>query len=438
MGFSPERLFAILAEWPRPARYWVAYSGGLDSSVLLHALAALRDRLAVPLAALHLDHGLQAPSADWVQHCRQVCAGLDVPLRVQSLGLREQPGTSLEALARDARRAAFATLLGEGEMMLTAHHQDDQAETFWLQLLRGSGLRGLSAMPRLQPLAAGFLARPLLEFSRAELREQARLQGIAWIQDPSNEDCRFDRNFLRQRLLPLVAERWPAQARTSARAASHCAEAQGLIDALAQADLEQARGRVPHTLSVARLRALAPDRARALLRFWIRALGLPVPASRPLARILTELLPAAPDRQPLVAWPGAEARRYRDQLYVLKPLPARPQGPLPWPKPEALRLPAGLGWLHPPAPWPGDGLWVGFRAGGEQFCPPGQTQHRSLKNLCQEAGVPDWLRPYLPLVHRDRQLLAVAGLGFANPALGVRWAGHPWTGLLDGEPRWSP
>lgn len=519
---TPAGLQRTLAPWLPAPRVWVAFSGGLDSTVLLHLLAAARSepesepkpapdsepgalptsvanhpgdlaaspsagrpsqstaapaatplRRALPLAAIHVDHGLQPDSAAWAEHCRQVCVALGVPLTIRRLALRRRPGESLEALAREGRYALLRELAGPGDLVLTAQHQDDQAETLLLALLRGSGVKGLAAMPMVAPLGEARLLRPLLGHSRAQLLAWAQARNLRWREDPSNADPVFDRNFLRARVLPVLAERWPACAASLSRSAAHCAAAQGLIEGLAAAELPRLVGSRPATLSLGRLAALAPDLLAAVLRHWIAGLGLPPPDSRHLGRIRDELLTARPDRQPLVAWPGAEARRYREDLYVMVPLPAPPTSsvpsssslpftlPCPYqpprpsqpptrvapmagdgghsfsPAPDVrsltmtwrrgdLLLPAGLGRLRligkeggsgqdPEARWPG-GLEVRFTGEGLSCRPHSQGHRRRLKHLFQEAGIPPWLRPYVPRLFAEGQLIAVGDRWRCTPA----------------------
>lgn len=439
MGFSPQRLLPILERLPRPPCYWVAFSGGLDSTVLLHALARLRRRLPAPLKAVHLDHRLQADSAHWAAHCRDLCRELDLPLEERTLRLRPPPGASTEAEARNARLAAFRALIAPGDLLLTAQHRDDQAETLLLQLLRGSGLSGLAAMPALAELPPGHLARPLLEFTRGELRGYAEDHGLRWVEDPSNAETGFDRNYLRHRVLPLLADRWPAYAKTLARSARHCAEAQGLIDRLAERDFTRVRGSRPATLSVSALVALDAPLRRALLRRWIRERGFSAANSRRLERIVHELLHAAPDRSPVVAWPGAEVRRYRNDLFLLAPLPEPPgRAPIDWHAGAAFDLPAGLGVLRITDPAPDDvrppaPRQVRFGVIGARCGMFGRGGHKSLKKVFQEHGVPDWVRPYVPLLYLNAELVAVGGFcrcAAGAPAPRVVWEGHPFTQIL--------
>ncbi|MFY9975316.1 MAG: tRNA lysidine(34) synthetase TilS, partial [Chromatiaceae bacterium] len=208
--FRPEHLIAALAPFSGAPRVWVAFSGGLDSTCLLRAAAAALGRLPGKLHAVHLDHGLHPESAHWAQHSLGVCKALGVPLKIDRLSISRAPGESLEAVAREARYAALAALLGPGELVLTAQHQDDQAETLLLALLRGSGIEGLASMGPVSKLGSGWLLRPLLDVPRAALEAYAREEGLTWIEDPSNVSLAFDRNFLRRRALPLLRTRWPS------------------------------------------------------------------------------------------------------------------------------------------------------------------------------------------------------------------------------------
>ncbi len=443
--FAPELLRARLLGWGCPGRLLVAYSGGGDSHVLLHALAKIAPGIAAPLLAVHVDHGLQSEADAWVDHCRRTAAKLGVPFLSLRVAARPLAGESLEATARSARYAALAGAMEAGDLLLTAHHQDDQAETLLLQLLRGAGLRGLAAMPEIAPCPPGRLGRPLLHFRRAALRRYAEAEGLRWVEDPSNRDFHRDRNFLRHRILPVLEERWPSYAETLARSARHCAEAQDLIDAQTRVELDRCLGPDARNLSVSRLLALDGSRRRFILRGWLKRQGFGAPSVNHLDRVVGEVLTARPDRNPLVRWQGCEIRRYRDRLFALRPLPPAPsEGQLPW-EADSVRLPEGLGVLRI-SPAPGRGIdpaaWgraergVRFRSVSAKCRPAGGDHHRSLKNLFQERGIPSWLRPYVPLVMLGNALVAVGDLWLCEgtwmvPAGGIRiqWEGHPWPDL---------
>lgn len=432
-----DRLGRSLAELPgAPRNFAVAFSGGADSTVLLAAICRLTPRPEV--RALHVDHGLHPDSKTWERRCRAAAAALGVGYRSLRCPVEAVPGESLEARAREVRYRALTELLAPGETLLTAHHADDQLETVMLRLLRGAGVKGLRGIAPLQPLGAGYLARPLLGVSRAEILAAARNWGLEWIEDPSNRDTRFDRNYVRAELIPRITERWPAAARTVGRAASQMAEAQQILDEAALADAPGDPERIECTV----LRDLSPFRRRNALRHSMIRLGLPVPDTRQMEELLRALEVRRRDARPRVQWPGGEARIYRDRLYLLEPLPAAsPRGysgevspARPWSGPEGkLRLVSGAG-RGLPADWAEAGFSVRFRKGGERFRPIGRAHSRPLKKWLQEAGVPPWLRARIPLLYRKDTLVAVGDLWVANAAADqaddrsrwqVQWTNHP-------------
>jgi tRNA(Ile)-lysidine synthase len=416
MSFSPEALAQRLRALPQAASYVVGFSGGLDSSVLLHAFAALREDLPkLRLAAWHIDHGLQPQSEAWGAHCAQVCAALELPLRRLPVQV-EKTGQGPEADARAARLMAVAEALGPGEAWVTAQHADDQAETLLLQLLRGAGPAGLAGMPECATLGAGLQLRPLLGFERAALAAYAETQGLSWVEDPSNADPAFDRNYLRHEIVPRLRARWPALATVLGRAARHQAAAQGLLATFGSGDLAACAGQRPGTLSITALRALGRSRALNALRQAIAAAGLPAAPERALTRIWEDLMPARADARPRVGWGPAQARRYRDDLYLMTAPPPHDAARVwPWPAGQAsMELPA-LGLRLDAATLKAGGLdleavaepvSLRFRRGGERLrLRVGGS--RALKTLLQEWGVPPWVRDRLPLVYVGEQLRAV-------------------------------
>jgi len=428
MAFDPTLLLATLAACAAPAgrRWLVAYSGGADSHALLHALVSVREGLPTEtLHAVHVDHQLSPAASDWARHCAAVCAELQVPFHGLRVDARPAPGESPEAAARAARYRAMARVMQEGDCLITAHHQDDQAETLLLQLLRGGGPRGLAGMSACALFSPGTLCRPLLGVSRDELRAYAAAHGLHWIEDHSNLDIGFDRNYLRHEIIPRLRTRWPAVAATLSRSARHNAEAARLLDELARADLEGTRGAVAGTLSVTALRAMTAERLRNLVRYWLREQGLPVPGSRHLEQILTQLSHAAPDSCPCVAWSGAEVHCYRDLLYAMAPqIRPTPGRVYHWDMQSPLVLEGGGGVLSARSQ-PGTGLsearcrarpvTVRFRHGGERCRPAGRGHTHAVKKLFQERGVPPWERDRIPFVYIGEQLAEVAGLWICEP-----------------------
>ncbi len=447
MAFTPLRLAAALeaclaALDPRPGGLCVALSGGLDSTVLLAALAQGRaggEGGVLPLRAVHVDHGLQADSSRWGDHCARQAAALGVPLTRVRVDATPGPGASPEAAARKARYAALAAYLEPGEVLLTAHHADDQLETVLLQWLRGGGLRAVAGMPAMAAFARGWHARPLLGWTREELRAWAIAQGLDWAEDPSNLDTRFDRNFLRLEVLPVVRRRWPAAARTAARVALRASEALQVESETAAADLAVVGEGA--TLSLARLQALPAARQRWVLRAWLRALGRPVPPAGTLAALMRDMGTSAADRLPRVEWAGARVHRYRGRLYAVATTPGvdlTPAGD--WVPGTSFDLGAfgrlesrpsigvGLSRARLPAV-----LRVTARAAGESFVPAGAAQHRPLRKWLQERGVLPWLRSRIPLVMAGDEIAAIGDLAYGaaylasadEPSWALEWVDRP-------------
>lgn len=393
----------------------VTLSGGLDSTVLLHALARSPRARERGLRAVHVDHGLHDDSPRWSAHCRDVANALDVELIVRKVEVVREPGMGLEASARRARYVAIESLLSAGEIVVLAHHRDDQAETVLLKLLRGAGPEGLGAMRPLRKLGCGFAWRPLLGLPRAALQEYADRQGLSWINDPSNADPSIDRNFLRLQVMPRMLWRWPEAERSIAQSAAWARHASEFIAMEAKQALLRVRGPDPTTLHLRDWLALPLALRDPVLRRWLRELDLPQPTHYQAAELVRQLDEAREDRQPCVRWPGAEVRRYRDLLYAIAPLQLPPfDWTATWDGRD-LDLPLNLGRLRldgqstPPRLSPP--LHVRFRRGGESLRLAAGGHTRELRDLFQEAAIPPWQRGRLPLVFdSDEQLVAVADL----------------------------
>ncbi len=371
-------------------------------------------------------------------HCVRLAATLRVPLEQAQVDARPAPGDSPEAAARNARYAALAERLDRDEVLLTAHHADDQLETILLQWLRGGGLRAVAGMSPVARFDRGWHARPLLGFGRGELHAWARECGLEWLEDPSNADPRFDRNYLRLDVLPAIRRRWPAAARTVGRVAAQAAEALDVERALAAADLAVVRdGRA---LSFERLLGLPAARQRWALRAWLRALGLPVPPAATLAALLHDVGAAAVDRVPCVNWPGARVHRYRGRLFAdagVPPLDVREgvwpaDGPYDLGASSRLELRASEGVGLSRARLPRQ-LSVVSRTAGATFRPAGALHHRPLRKWLQECGVLPWRRAGLPLVMAGREVVAIGDLAYGGgleaapgePSWTVAWVGRP-------------
>ncbi len=444
-AFSPAALAAqIFGEWhlPRSARIKVAFSGGLDSHALLDALVQLRGTHDIALSAWHVNHGLQPAAASWVDHCAQVCHAYGVPFALSVVQVANTAEEGVEAAARRARYAAFREGVAAGEFLLLAHQRDDQAETVLLQLLRGTGLAGLAAMPERVRFGAGEMLRPLLGFSRASLLNYANKRELQWVEDPSNLDTRLRRNYLRREIMPRLREQWPGADALLARNARHAAEAEELLDVLAGSDLAaclRAGDRQLPVVSIAALERFTPARQRNVLRYWLRRQGFLPPSVVHLDTLLAQTRREPRSRHFCVVWPGVEIWRYRDALVALKAV-ALPDSALDlvWDTRSPLDVP-GLGRLGGQrvrgagiATHRFDGrLRVRLRQGGETLRLPGRTHRHALKKLLQELGLPSWLRPRLPIFYVGNELAAIADL----------WVGGDFAAKPDEEgfaPRWEP
>jgi len=424
MSFSTAHLRQQLAQLPPAARYWLAYSGGCDSHVLVHAMAALQQQgLDQPVHVIHINHGLQLQAGAWENHCRAVCEALSLPIEIIRVDAAAQRGESPEEAARRARYAAFSEILQADDGLLLAHHQDDQAETLMLQLLRGAGMKGLAAMPRHNRFAKGWLGRPLLDFNRASLYHYAEQQGLVWIDDPSNANTAYDRNYLRHDIMPLLRQRWPAVSATLSRVAGHLADGAKLLHQLAAQDWLQHKGE-GRCLKLASLQQLEQARLRNLLRYWLTEVcGVTQANTSHLKRIIHEVIPAAEDANPLVCWRGAEVRRYRGQLYGETPgTTLITKESLVWDARHSLQVNGQCLVPHlvrgqgiDPIHLAREEVTVRYRQGGECCKPLGRGHHHSLKKLFQEWGVPPWRRQQVPLIYIGDELAQVVGYCICEP-----------------------
>jgi tRNA(Ile)-lysidine synthase len=411
--------------------YRVAFSGGLDSAVLLDLMCEVRRVSGIGVRAIHVHHGIQPEAEAWSRHCAAVADRYGVALDILQVDGRSRPGDSPEAAARTARYHSLEALLDPGDILVTAQHLDDQAETLLLQLLRGAGLAGLAAMPNAVAFGAGILHRPLLRFGRRDILAYAQERGLSWIEDPSNRDERYDRNFIRRRILPQLAGRWPAVAANLTRSAGHCAEAAGLLDRRADTLMAAATAAdEPGTLVLEIVQRLQPDEQRLLLRRWIHKRGLRAPPAKLLERIRKEVVETAGDRTPMIAWAEGTVRRYRHRLHLLPPsADFDASWTAAWSGETPLTL-AGNGSLHAalcpgpgidPDKWRSGRITVRYRRAGDRLEPAGRRGHHELKKLFQEAGLPPWLRDRQPIVCIDGRIASVGG----SQWLASEFAGAP-------------
>lgn len=391
--------------------YWVAYSGGVDSHVLLVLCSQISKELPLKIKAIHVHHGLSSNADAWASHCENICHDLGIPFIQRRVTLNLTNGTSIEEAARCARYQAFITCLNADDVLLTAHHQDDQAETYLTQLLRGAGPKGLASMPISKSLGKGFHARPLLSFSREELKAYAEQLNLQWIEDESNANSKFARNFLRNEILPLLKNRWPSVSQTICRSAQHCANAQAVLDELMSNLYEAVQGSKPNTLSVKKLQTLKFAQQSLVLRHWIEKQGYLLPNAKKLAAIQQDVLAAAIDRKPCVSWDVAQVKRFRDDIYLLPHIANEAKYQTSdWQLAKPLAL-QDKTFLHA-IPVQGQGLCANIKTVSVRFREHGDAVfvakrgRLSLKNLFQEWGVPPWERGSLPLIFINETLIA--------------------------------
>lgn len=404
----------------------IGLSGGVDSVVLLDVLARLSKEMCFKLSAVHVNHGISKNAAEWSHFCCRLCAAYGIPIVVNYVKVMREAGVSLEAAAREKRYQVFNRLRAEGldavDYLVLAQHRDDQAETLLLQLFRGAGVRGLSAMPSRRKQIAGIapqILRPLLDVSRNNIEIYAKQQRLQWMHDESNDSTLFNRNFLRHKIFPLLREKYPGYAQALLRTSRHMAEASALLDELAEQDARHCL--VSGRLEIAGLRELSALRAKNLLRYVLWQRDIQPPSAARLEEILRQLRSANSDTRLHVTFGMHEIRTYRGQVYIQSVI----QHPIKdsqraWAGESTLRLEEWGGSVHF-RQIRGQGLSRGklmqapvyfrVRQGGEHYKPDCRRPRRSLKNLLQEALIPPWSRYTLPLLFCGDRLVWVPGIG---------------------------
>ena len=428
------------------ARRIVAYSGGLDSTVLLHALVTYAHIAPTTLSAIHIDHRLHPQSHEWAVACCERARALGVTCEVRIAGDPPVSGSGIEQWAREMRYAAFADAVAPGDVVVMAHHRDDLAETVLMRLMRGAGPEGLMGMPATRALGRGQLLRPLLSVTRSDIEDYARAHELAWSDDPSNADPAFDRNYVRHHVLPVLQARWPGAVNRIAQAAELQAEAAAGLRAGADSALGESTHAAHGGLVLAAITDTRPGLLSWVLRRWLEREGLPVPDAVHLAEI-QRMVFARADANPLVAYKGAQVRRYRGCLYAGWPPGDIDLTPREWDVATPLRL--AWGELRA-VPAHGEGIAlaalagrtvsVRFRTGGERCRLPGRAHRHTLKHLFQQWGVPPWQRADTPLVYVDGELAAVGGFCVCEPyaaaagdgGLRIVWQRVPGSGETSG------
>ena len=392
----------------------VGLSGGLDSTVLLH-LMAQQPALHAKLQAVHIHHGLSVNADAWLLHCEQCCKSLSVPLTVQKVQCDAR--SNIEEGARIARYQALSALINENDALVLAHHADDQAETLLLQLFRGAGIDGLAAMPSIRALSKGELLRPFLEHSRRTLEAYAHDHELSWVEDESNQNHVFSRNYLRHQVMPLLQEKWPGIVGNLARSATHCQQAKINLDSLANLDIV-GLSQQGQTLPLLSLRALSRERMANVLRVWLRSNEVRRPETSILHRVIDDVILARCDAMPMITWDNVTVQRFQQYLHLMKQSLRPPLSSIEWPTfpsplplsaDEALHaIPTSNGLFVPR----GSRVEIRFRQGGELFYWHGQT--KQLKKLWQQWRIPPWKRAQIPLLYIDDVLAAVVGFAISD------------------------
>lgn len=405
----------------------VAFSGGRDSVALLDVLHCLASFFCFNLHALHVNHHISPNADDWQQFCEQFCSQRGIPLSSHPLQLQRSGGESLEALAREGRYAAFTQ--AAGKFVFLAQHQDDQAETFLLQAIRGAGPAGLAGMPFVREQRGKLFVRPLLNVARADIEHYLSERQLSWIDDESNLDTRYRRNAIRHQVLPVLEKMHPGSTRALARSAQHCAEANDLLQELASLDGDPAQSQ----LSVSVLAGLSLPRAKNLFRAWLLRRGVTLPATSALSDWLQQVLHAQHDKQPEFKIATGSIRRFADHLYQVTDWTAEPASFV-WRGESDLRLPGWQGMLRFEVAVLGikkerllnQTLEFRPRQGGERILFDSQRPSNTLKNLFQQAAIPPWERERWPLVYVNNELIAVPGIATnlawqSTPGLAIIW-----------------
>lgn len=411
---TPEIIFSVLPS--QTERIFIAYSGGIDSHVLLHLSASIAE-IKPKITAVYVHHGLQQEADAWDKHCELVCLDLDVSYQCLTVNAQKSIGQSPEEAARDARYHVFKSLLARNDVLLLAQHREDQMETVLLQLFRGAGVQGLSGMPLAIDFGSGTMCRPLLDVSKLEVQDYAECNSLDWIEDPSNESDEFDRNFLRNQILPQLKQRWPALDKTIARSARHCASSHAVMQDIAQDLLINIFDTIDCTLNISRLLELDVNRQYLVLRQWFASQKLRMPSEKNLKRILSEVVTAKLCGSPEVQGDGYCIRRYRNKLYCLTSgRDDKDMQEKNWPVGQkqlklddgtVLKLTEGTKGIAKTT-WLDARVTVKYRTGNEKIRLPGREGRHTLKKLYQEKAIPPWQRHNIPLIYLNDELLAIA------------------------------
>jgi len=435
--FNSGELLSIIERLPKASGIWVGFSGGADSTALLHALHQVRDQLHAPLKAIHFHHGLQPDADSWLLHCREFCELRAIPFYHRSLNIAALAKNNYEEVARNFRYKAIADVLGPQEIYLTAHHSDDQAETVFLNLMRGSGVEGLAGIPELRKLGKGWVARPLLNWNRADLESYLHRLGLDWKHDPSNQDESFDRNYLRNQLFPIIEARWPGLSRRlnrSARVARITSEALANFINSASRDLLRSPNRMP----LLPLLELEVAMQSLVIRQWLKLQEIPFPPEVRLLEFLDQLAAASVDSSAEMCWRDWRIKHYQSEIWLQDLSTNLVCDQKDWISGMSLDLSYGLGrlQLHGQASDIPAGWQVDCRREGARIRLQRLASRQTLKECFRATGIPPWLRTAIPVLYWEGEPVAIGDWLLADRmkkwlrSNGVEYAWHPTDPLL--------
>ncbi len=430
--FNRARLLQSMARLPEARMYWVGFSGGADSSALLHALHKSRDELQAPIHAVHFHHGLNPSADDWQRHCQNFCLERDINFTSGKLEIKRSKRTSIEEESRNRRYQAIGEMLRNGDIYLTAHHADDQAETVFLNLMRGSGVEGLAGIPQLRKLGKGWVARPLLNMRKSELESYLLRHGIDWLEDPSNKDQSFDRNFLRNSLFPQLETRWPRVVRRLTRSARTAR-----ISATALADFIDIHCDEllynQHRMPLRPFMQLEPPMRALVLRQWLRRQEIPALPEVRLNEFIKQVAGSTSSSQAEVRWAGWQIKLYGNLIWLQDQVIPALESCQEWTVGAKMELGDALGCLqlHGRKITIPDGWRVAARRKGERIRLHDQGVRRKLKDLLRESAIPPWLRSSIPVLYWDGEAVAIGDWIIAHRL-------QIWLDSQDVEYRWEP
>jgi len=435
----PESIQYALEAIPASDSYFVAFSGGLDSSLLLElAHRYLSEFRQSTVTAIHVHHGLSKHADQWLSHCEFVCRRLGIQLVAKRVALSCNK-KGLEEAARTARYAVFEQVLPEDAILLQGHHQNDQAETVLLRLMRGAGVAGVAGIPFTRTLNSALIHRPFLGVLKVDLLQLAQSLGLVWVEDDSNESRDFDRNFIRHEIMPLLESRWKGAVSRLYMTANYCRESSELEDELAKIDLKTVlHADFESALSIAALSRLSKSRQINTVRYWMRTREMGFPGEKKFRRIWSEVFSARDDAAPVVEWSLGSVRRYRGGLFLVSKdeqealFQFNSEQVIPLDDFGFNRVLAGFPYsviVTDPAadvklvsslcirmPEDDERVTLRFRQGGEAFKPVGKVHHRPLKKWLHDCLIPPWLRDSVPLLYYNECLVAVGDCLVADGA----------------------